>query len=62
MIKEALAKPVSKILGSAHRLIIPPFQRDYKWTPKQVKQLIQDVCDDVKWDGNTFNPYYVGQS
>jgi hypothetical protein len=60
MIKEALAKPVSKILGQAHRLIIPPFQRDYKWTPKQVKQLIQDVCDDVKWDGNTYNPYYVG--
>lgn len=60
MIKEALAKPVSEILNSAQRLIIPPFQRDYKWSPKQVKQLIQDVCDDVRWDGNTFNPYYVG--
>lgn len=60
MIKEAKARPVSKILGSGKRLIIPPFQRDYKWTPKQVKQLIQDVCDDVKWDANNFNPYYVG--
>ena len=60
MIKEAVAKPVSKILGSAHRLIIPPFQRDYKWTPKQVKQLIQDVCDDINWPANYFNPYYVG--
>ena len=60
MIKEAKAKPVSEILNSAQRLVIPPFQRDYKWTQKQVKQLIQDVCDDVRWDGNTFNPYYVG--
>ncbi len=60
MIKEAKARPVSEILGSAKRLVIPPFQRDYKWTPKQVKQLIQDVCDEVRWEANAFNPYYVG--
>lgn len=60
MIKEAKAKSANDILGSAKRLVIPPFQRDYKWTPKQVKQLIQDVCDDVRWESGTFNPYYVG--
>ena len=60
MIKEAKAKPVGEILGAAKRLVIPPFQRDYKWTPKQVKQLIQDVSDEIRWDTNSFNAYYVG--
>lgn len=60
MIRSANLSSVFVVLGNNNTFHIPPFQRDYKWTPKQVSALIQDVCSEVFFEKGEFKPYYLG--
>lgn len=75
MIEEARSKTISEILTTQStknenlkpgehsrpkKLIIPPFQRDYKWKSKEVTQLIQDFCEEINWGKQSFKSYYIG--
>lgn len=60
MIRSAQLTSVGSLLGENRKLEIPPFQRDYKWSEKEVRALIQDVCSEIDWSADNFKPYYLG--
>jgi uncharacterized protein with ParB-like and HNH nuclease domain len=60
MIRSAQLTSIGSLLGDNRKLEIPPFQRDYKWSEKEVKALINDVCSEIDWCADNFKPYYLG--
>lgn len=53
-------KPVCKFLDGKHHFIIPSYQRGYRWDSKQVKDMLEDLCQFAN-DGNQKNNKYFLQ-
>ena len=53
-------KPVCKFLDGNHHFIIPSYQRGYRWDSKQVKDMLEDLCQFAN-DGNDKNNKYFLQ-
>ena len=53
-------KPVCKFLNGNHNFIIPSYQRGYRWDSKQVKDMLEDLCQFAN-DGNSNNNKYFLQ-
>ncbi len=38
-------KPVAELLDGEHNFHIPSYQRGYRWTAQQVKDLLNDIAE-----------------
>ena len=50
---EASEKKLNEILSTHRRIIVPPFQRPYKWTEEQIEEFFYDVFKPIDWTRGT---------
>lgn len=53
--------PVAELLDGKHRFFVPDYQRGYRWTPQQVKELLEDLLTFAITEGRTKGSYYCLQ-
>lgn len=49
---------IKKLLNGSSHYLIPVYQRNYAWEEDEITQLIQDIIDSLKENGNKL--YYIG--
>ena len=56
---QLLVKPINDLLGE--KFYVPSYQRGYRWTPIQVKELLNDIWDFHRKDNKAKEEFYCLQ-